>query len=96
MCRRVAPITSLRKQSAKLDEAKKLIDEGGDWDRRNRLKLYRALHCMFVRDFKTAAALLLDCVATFTVRGVGWFLLRYIDSFLGRGIRLDQSILVSL
>jgi hypothetical protein len=55
-------------QSAKLDEAKKLIDEGGDWDRRNRLKLYRALHCMFVRDFKTAASLLLDCVATFTVR----------------------------
>ena len=56
-----------RTQSAKLDEAKKLIDEGGDWDRRNRLKLYRALHCMFVRDFKTAASLLLDCVATFTV-----------------------------
>ena len=43
-----------------------LIDEGGDWDRRNRLKVYRGLYCMAVRDFKTAANLFLDTVATFT------------------------------
>lgn len=29
-----------------------LIDEGGDWDRRNRLKVYRGVYCMFIRDFK--------------------------------------------
>lgn len=29
-----------------------LIDEGGDWDRRNRLKVYKAVHCMANRKFK--------------------------------------------
>lgn len=43
-----------------------LIDEGGDWDRRNRLKVYRGVYCMSVRDFKKAAGLFLDTVATFT------------------------------
>jgi 26S proteasome subunit RPN7 len=43
-----------------------LIDEGGDWDRRNRLKVYRGTYCMAIRDFKTAARLFLDTVATFT------------------------------
>lgn len=49
-----------------LEKAQALIDEGGDWDRRNRLKVYRGLYCMSVRDFKTAAGLFLDTVATFT------------------------------
>ena len=44
----------------------RLIDEGGDWDRRNRLKVYRGLYCLAIRDFKTAANLFLDTVATFT------------------------------
>jgi len=44
----------------------RLIDEGGDWDRRNRLKVYRGTYCMAVRDFKQAASLFLDTVATFT------------------------------
>lgn len=43
-----------------------MIDEGGDWDRRNRLKVYRGVYMMSVRDFKTAAKLFLDTVATFT------------------------------
>jgi len=46
--------------------ADRLIDEGGDWDRRNRLKVYRGTYCMAVRDFKMAASLFLDTVATFT------------------------------
>jgi 26S proteasome regulatory subunit N7 len=46
--------------------AKKLVDEGGDWDRRNRLKVYEAVFLMLERDFKSAAALLLDGIATFT------------------------------
>ncbi|CAM9727403.1 unnamed protein product, partial [Hapterophycus canaliculatus] len=49
-----------------LDAAKKLIDQGGDWDRRNRLKVYEALHLITSRDIKGAAALLLECVSTFT------------------------------
>ncbi|KAK2183012.1 hypothetical protein NP493_328g05013 [Ridgeia piscesae] len=49
-----------------LEKAQSLIDEGGDWDRRNRLKVYKGAYCMAVRDFKTAANLFLDTVATFT------------------------------
>ena len=43
-----------------------LIDEGGDWDRRNRLKVYKGVYSMAIRDFKTAARLFLDTLATFT------------------------------
>jgi 26S proteasome regulatory subunit N7 len=44
----------------------RLIDSGGDWDRRNRLKVYRALHHMSVREFSEAAELLIDSLSTFT------------------------------
>lgn len=40
--------------------------QGGDWDRRNRLKIYEALYLITIRSFKKAADLLLDCIATFT------------------------------
>ena len=43
-----------------------LIDEGGDWDRRNRLKVYKGTYKMAVREFKDAAELYLDTIATFT------------------------------
>ncbi len=52
--------------SRNLDKAKTLIEEGGDWDRRNRLKVYQGLHALMMRDFKTAAKQFLDTVATFT------------------------------
>lgn len=46
--------------------ATKLNDQGGDWDRRNRLKVYDAVLQMSQRNVRTAANLLLDCVATFS------------------------------
>ncbi|BHF66785.1 26S proteasome non-ATPase regulatory subunit 6 [Sparganum proliferum] len=49
-----------------IDKANSLIEEGGDWDRRNRLKVYRGLHSLSVRDFDSAAKHFLDAVATFT------------------------------
>ncbi|OQR77377.1 26S proteasome non-ATPase regulatory subunit 6-like [Tropilaelaps mercedesae] len=49
-----------------IDKAKALIEEGGDWDRRNRLKVYQAFYSLAIRDFKTAAGLFLDTVSTFT------------------------------
>ncbi|XP_067683844.1 26S proteasome non-ATPase regulatory subunit 6-like [Haliotis asinina] len=49
-----------------LEKAQSLIDEGGDWDRRNRLKVYRGIYNMSIRDFKSAANLFLDTIATFT------------------------------
>lgn len=44
----------------------KLADESGDWDRRNRLKVYNALCKLLTRDVKGAANLLIDCIATFS------------------------------
>ena len=51
---------------AGLAKAKALNDAGGDWDRRNRLKVYEGCYCLAQRDFAGAAALLLDSIATFT------------------------------
>jgi len=44
----------------------RLIDEGGDWDRRNRLKVYNGLHLLSIRQFKRGGELLLDALSTFT------------------------------
>ena len=44
----------------------RLNDQGGDWDRRNRLKVYMALQRVTQRDFTGAAPLLLDVISTFT------------------------------
>ncbi|KAK2079917.1 hypothetical protein QBZ16_002312 [Prototheca wickerhamii] len=48
----------------KLDLA--LAEAGGDWERRNRLKLYEAVAAMGCRKFSAAADLLLDCLPTFS------------------------------
>ncbi|KAJ3014747.1 26S proteasome non-ATPase regulatory subunit 6 [Thoreauomyces humboldtii] len=52
--------------SRNIDKAKTLIEEGGDWDRRNRLKVYEGIYRISVRDFKGAIQLFLDTLATFT------------------------------
>jgi len=49
-----------------IEKAKTLIDEGGDWDRRNRLKVYQGAYSMSIRDFKTASDLFQDTISTFT------------------------------
>lgn len=49
-----------------IDKAKILIEEGGDWDRRNRLKVYQGVYSVAIRDFKSAAYFFLDTVSTFT------------------------------
>lgn len=43
-----------------------LFEEGGDWERKNRLKVYEGLFCMACRKFPRAAALFLDSISTFT------------------------------
>ncbi|XP_021855202.2 26S proteasome non-ATPase regulatory subunit 6 homolog [Spinacia oleracea] len=52
--------------SRSIDKAKNLFEEGGDWERKNRLKVYEGLYCMSTRDFKKAASLFLDSISTFT------------------------------
>lgn len=52
--------------NASIAEAKKLVEEGGDWERRNRLKVYEGLHLLSIRDFKAGGQLFLDALSTFT------------------------------
>jgi len=49
-----------------VERAKTLVETGGDWDRRNRLKAYEGLHLLTVRSYAAAAPLLLDSLSTFT------------------------------
>ncbi|KAH7108264.1 PCI-domain-containing protein [Auriculariales sp. MPI-PUGE-AT-0066] len=49
-----------------LTKAEALIEEGGDWDRRNRLKVYQGLHLISIRSFKRGGELFIDALSTFT------------------------------
>ena len=49
-----------------VERATILVESGGDWDRRNRLKAYNGLYLLTVRDYASAAPLLLDSLSTFT------------------------------
>uniref|UniRef100_A0A7E4W0E6 26S proteasome non-ATPase regulatory subunit 6 n=1 Tax=Panagrellus redivivus TaxID=6233 RepID=A0A7E4W0E6_PANRE len=51
--------------NANISKAKDLMEQGGDWDRKNRLRSYEGLYKMSTRDFKGAAALFLEAVPTF-------------------------------
>lgn len=51
---------------AQIEKAHKLLEEGGDWERRNKLKVYEAVYFMRLRQFEKAAKLLQESVATFT------------------------------
>ncbi|KAH9578926.1 Proteasome component (PCI) domain [Trypanosoma melophagium] len=45
-------------------DAHRLMKDG-DWERRNRLKVYEGLYHVFIRDFKKGSELLLDSISTF-------------------------------
>merc|ERR1712166_1210358 len=49
-----------------LEQAKNLVEKGGDWERRNLLGVYDAIYKIISREFKEAADLLIPAVATFT------------------------------
>ena len=49
-----------------IERASTLVDSGGDWDRRNRLKVYQGLHSLTIRQFRKAADLFIDALSTFT------------------------------
>lgn len=67
-----ARVASFYNNSKKVDhfieQADKLANEGSgsDWDRRNRLKVYKGLQFMLHRDMEAASKLFLDCIATFS------------------------------
>ena len=47
-------------------QCKKLVDEGADWDKKNKFKIFEGVYCMMVRDLKAAAELFVSSIATFT------------------------------
>lgn len=49
-----------------VSRAEALVESGGDWDRRNRLKSYQGLHLLTIRAYNLAAPPLLDSLSTFT------------------------------
>jgi 26S proteasome regulatory subunit N7 len=48
-----------------IERARQLAEEGGDWDRRNRLKVYEAVELMAARQWRRASTLLLETLAAF-------------------------------
>jgi 26S proteasome regulatory subunit N7 len=48
-----------------IDKCKKFLEEGGDWEGKNKLKVYEGIYDIMIRQFKQAANLFLDAVTTF-------------------------------
>ena len=42
-----------------------MFEKGGDWERKNKLKIYEALYLILIRDFKEASILFVDAIPTF-------------------------------
>jgi len=53
-----------------IDRAKLELVKGGDWERRNKLKVYEGIHFMMTREWKQAATLFLNVMPTFTATEV--------------------------
>lgn len=51
---------------ANITTAAEILKNEGDWERRNRLKVYEGLYSVLVRDFQRASQLFLESVATFS------------------------------
>lgn len=55
-----------QERTACLEEIVALVEEAGDWERRNRLRIYQGLDCLLRRDFETAATLFTASLSTFS------------------------------
>lgn len=56
---------NLEKIKEHIEHQKKLLDQGGDWERKNRLKVYEGIYSLMIRDINKACTLFLDSVSTF-------------------------------
>lgn len=56
----------LKKVVTYIDRADKELSKGGDWERKNKLTVYKGLLALSRRDFKTSAELFVSALATFT------------------------------
>eukprot|EP01084_Bolivina_argentea_P020545 38197_1 len=76
-----------------MQQAAKLIEKGGDWDRRNRFTVYTAAHYFRIRKFKDAAQGLLESIATFSATEIFdyEYLVKYV--ILSSVLTLDRSVI---
>ena len=48
-----------------IEECYRLLEKGGDWERKNKLKVYEGIYGLIVRDFEKASKLFVDVIPTF-------------------------------
>ncbi|KAJ2391798.1 proteasome regulatory particle subunit [Coemansia sp. RSA 2559] len=58
--------TNSKTVQAEIEKAHELIDKGGDWDRRNRLKAIECIWSCSQRQFKKASDLFIGCLSTYS------------------------------
>jgi 26S proteasome regulatory subunit N7 len=58
-------LKDLDKIKGAIERCKQLLEEGGDWERKNKLKVYEGLFNVMIRNFRDAATLFLDAIPTF-------------------------------
>lgn len=56
-------IASMKKD---IESCHKLVEDGADWDKKNKLKIFEGVFCILTRDFKKASDLFVSSIATFT------------------------------
>lgn len=49
-----------------MEKARAQMEKGGDWERKNKLKIYEALNYIMIRKFPEASKILIDAASTFT------------------------------
>ena len=49
-----------------IETCRKFLSEGGDWEKKNKLKVYEGLYFLFIKKFKEAGKLFLEALMTFT------------------------------
>lgn len=56
----------IKNAKAYLEQAKVQMEKGGDWERKNKLKIYESLYYIIIRKFSEASKILIDAASTFT------------------------------
>lgn len=56
----------IKKTKTYLELAKVQMEKGGDWERKNKLKIYESLYYIIIRKFSEASKILIDAASTFT------------------------------
>uniref|UniRef100_A0A8C9H0E4 26S proteasome regulatory subunit Rpn7 N-terminal domain-containing protein n=1 Tax=Piliocolobus tephrosceles TaxID=591936 RepID=A0A8C9H0E4_9PRIM len=53
-----------------LEQAKVQMGKSGDWERKNKLKIYEAINYIMIRKFTEASKILIDAASTFTATDI--------------------------